>query len=177
MPDSPNSEETLPVTSSMPTDIPEQQATLFREILLLLEEKRVPYAVSVASKIFVAMRKRFDGTDTAHTIYATYPKFDWQRELKLVGEHWEMLLWSLLLFRYVYPAQTQYVPAPAVESEFNCPPLRAWIAACSCSMRGRDIRLLPLVIRGHEGIVPVILTASTQALIQATRVCFATGMG
>jgi hypothetical protein len=28
-----------------------------------------------------------------------------------VGEHWEMLLWSLLLFRYVYPAQTHYVPA------------------------------------------------------------------
>jgi hypothetical protein len=28
-----------------------------------------------------------------------------------MGEHWEMLLWSLLLFRYVYPAQTHYVPA------------------------------------------------------------------
>src|SRR5580698_10153325 len=65
----------------------------------------------VASKIFVTKRERFDGADIAHVIYGTYPSFDWGRELQLVGEHWEMLLWSLLLFRYVYPAQTHYVPA------------------------------------------------------------------
>jgi len=202
-------EEMLPVTSSMPTEIPEQQAVLFREVLLVLEEKHFPYAVSgafalrqhtgicrftkdldlfmtastsrevlpyleqrgfecevrdpvwlskvhkgeffvdfitgmsngvvvvedawidrarpavvygietrvlapeelVASKIFVAKRERFDGADIAHVIYGTYPRFDWDRELQLMGEHWEMLLWSLLLFRYVYPAQTHYVPA------------------------------------------------------------------
>ena len=193
----------------MPTEIPEPQASLFREVLLVLEEKGFPYAVSgafalrqhtgicrftkdldlfmtaatsrevmpyleqrgftcevrdpvwlskvhkgeffvdlitgmsngvvvvddswieranpaivqgiktrvlapeelVASKIFVAKRERFDGADIAHIIYGTYPRFDWDRELQLVGEHWEMLLWSLLLFRYVYPAQTNYVPA------------------------------------------------------------------
>ncbi len=193
----------------MPMDIPEQQASLFREVLLILEEKHVPYAVSgafalrqhtgicrftkdldlfmtartsstvltylrehgfecevrdpvwlakvhkgeffvdlitgmsngvvvvedswieraspavvhgvetrvlapeelVASKIFVAKRERFDGADIAHIIYGTHSSFDWDRELQLVGEHWEMLLWSLLLFRYVYPAQTHYVPA------------------------------------------------------------------
>lgn len=197
------------MTSSMPMDIPDQQATLFSEVLLVLKEKHFPYAVSgafalrqhtgicrftkdldlfmtastsrqvlsyleqcgfacevrdpvwlakvhkgeffvdlitgmsngvvvvedswieraspavvhgvetrvlapeelVASKIFVAKRERFDGADIAHIIYGTYPKFDWDRELQLVGEHWEMLLWSLLLFRYVYPAQTHYVPA------------------------------------------------------------------
>jgi hypothetical protein len=65
----------------------------------------------VASKIFVAKRERFDGADIAHVIYGTYGEFDWKREMKLVGEHWEMLLWSLLLFRYVYPAQTHYVPS------------------------------------------------------------------
>lgn len=201
--------EDLPVTSSRPTDIPEEQAELFREVLTALEQKRVPYAVSgafalrqhtgicrftkdldlfmtactgikvlpylrkrgfkcevtdpvwlskahkgdffvdlitgmsnavltvedswierarpavihgvetrvlapeelVASKIFVVRRERFDGADIAHVIYGTYRSFDWERELQLVGEHWEMLLWSLLLFRYVYPAQTHYVPA------------------------------------------------------------------
>jgi hypothetical protein len=205
----PKPEEMLPVTSSMPTEIPEQQAALFREVLLVLEEKKFSYAVSgafalrqhtgicrftkdldlfmtastsrevllyleqrgfecevrdpvwlskvhkgeffvdlitgmsngvvvvedswidraspavvhgietrvlaaeelVASKIFVAKRERFDGADIAHVIYGTYPRFDWDRELQLMGEHWEMLLWSLLLFRYVYPAQTHYVPA------------------------------------------------------------------
>ncbi len=65
----------------------------------------------VASKIFVTRRERFDGADIAHVIFGTYPSFDWNRELQLVGEHWEMLLWSLLLFRYVYPAHTHYVPA------------------------------------------------------------------
>jgi hypothetical protein len=65
----------------------------------------------VASKIFVAKRERFDGADIAHVIYGTFGEFDWQRELELVGPHWEMLLWSLILFRYVYPAQSHYVPS------------------------------------------------------------------
>lgn len=65
----------------------------------------------VASKIFVAKRERFDGADIAHAIYGTHGSFDWARELELVGEHWEMLLWSLVLFRYVYPAQSHYVPS------------------------------------------------------------------
>ena len=201
--------QALPRTSSIPPEVPEEQATLFRDVLTVLEEKDVPYAVSgafalrqhtgicrftkdldlfmtaatacavypylrergfdcevldpvwlakvrkgeffvdlitgmsngvivvddcwieraspavihgvetrvlapeelVASKIFVAKRERFDGADIAHVIYGTYPLFDWDRELQLVGENWEMLLWSLLLFRYVYPAQTHYVPA------------------------------------------------------------------
>ena len=65
----------------------------------------------VASKIFVARRERFDGADIAHVIYGTHGSFDWRREMELVAEHWEMLLWSLVLFRYVYPAQSHYVPA------------------------------------------------------------------
>jgi len=64
----------------------------------------------VGSKIFVARRERFDGADIAHVIYGTYGDFDWQRELQLVGEHWEMLFWCLVLFHYVYPAQSHYVP-------------------------------------------------------------------
>lgn len=65
----------------------------------------------VASKIFVARRERFDGADIAHIIYGTYGRFDWRRELELVGEQWEMLLWSLVLFHYVYPTHGYYVPA------------------------------------------------------------------
>jgi hypothetical protein len=65
----------------------------------------------VASKLFVAMRERFDGADIAHVIYGTYGTFNWDREMELVGEHWQMLLWSLMLFNYVYPAQSHYVPS------------------------------------------------------------------
>jgi hypothetical protein len=65
----------------------------------------------IASKLFIARRERFDGADVAHLIYGTQGQVDWQRILTLVGEHWEILLWALVLFRYVYPAQTHYVPA------------------------------------------------------------------
>jgi len=65
----------------------------------------------IASKLFVIRRERFDGADIAHAIYGTQGKLDWQRIMALVGDHWEILLWALVLFRYIYPAQTSYVPA------------------------------------------------------------------
>jgi Nucleotidyl transferase of unknown function (DUF2204) len=218
------------VTSSMPMEVPEEQATLFREVLAALEKNQVPYAVSgafalrqhtgicrftkdldlfmtartvcqalpilrehgfecevvdpvwlskahkgeffvdlitgmsngvlmvedswieratpavvqgvmtrvlapeelVASKIFVARRERFDGADIAHVIYRTYRSFSWDREMQLAGANWEMLLWSLVLFRYVYPAQSHYVPETIwrellqrLESELACPDPKA----------------------------------------------------
>jgi hypothetical protein len=64
----------------------------------------------IASKLFVSRRERFDGADIAHVIYGTQGHLDWDRVLELVGEHWEILLWSLLLFHYVYPAHKDYVP-------------------------------------------------------------------
>lgn len=66
----------------------------------------------VASKLFVTRRERFDGADIAHIIYRTRGTLDWERILELVGEHWEVLLWHMILFRYVYPAHSSYVPAP-----------------------------------------------------------------
>ena len=64
----------------------------------------------LASKLFVMRRERFDGADIAHIIYTSRGNLQWDRVLELVGEHWEVLLWTLILFRYVYPAQTDYVP-------------------------------------------------------------------
>jgi Nucleotidyl transferase of unknown function (DUF2204) len=64
----------------------------------------------IASKLFVTRRERFDGADVAHVIYGTKGKLDWGRILSIVGEHWEILLWNLMLFRYVYPAHTEFVP-------------------------------------------------------------------
>lgn len=65
----------------------------------------------IASKLFVTRRERFDGADIAHVIFALRGQLDWQRVLELAGEHWEMLLWTLVLFHYVYPAHPNYVPA------------------------------------------------------------------
>ncbi|HEX6806042.1 MAG TPA: nucleotidyltransferase [Terriglobales bacterium] len=65
----------------------------------------------LASKLFVTRRERFDGADIAHIIYRTQGKLQWERILELTGEHWEMLLWALILFRYVYPAHSDFVPS------------------------------------------------------------------
>ena len=64
----------------------------------------------IASKLFVNFRERFDGADVVHIIYGTQGAIDWNRLLQLVGEHWELLLWELMLFHYVYPAKQNYVP-------------------------------------------------------------------
>src|SRR5438093_5663370 len=65
----------------------------------------------LASKLFVVRRERFDGGDIAHIIFGTKGRLEWERILELAGEHWEIVLWALILFRYIYPAHTDYVPA------------------------------------------------------------------
>ncbi len=64
----------------------------------------------LVSKIFIAFRERFDGADIVHLIYGTRGKLDWARVLRLVGEHWQLLLWALVLFNYVYPQEAKAVP-------------------------------------------------------------------
>ena len=64
----------------------------------------------VASKLFVTRRERFDGADIAHIIYRTRGMLDWGRILELAGEHWEIVLWELILFRYIYPAHGDFIP-------------------------------------------------------------------
>lgn len=65
----------------------------------------------IASKLFVIRKERFDGADIAHILYRTRGRLDWGRIVELAGEHWEILLWALILFRYIYPAHTDFVPA------------------------------------------------------------------
>ena len=64
----------------------------------------------LVSKLFVTRRERFDGADIAHIIFGARGNLQWDRILQLTGDHWEILLWALMLFRYVYPAHTGYVP-------------------------------------------------------------------
>ncbi len=64
----------------------------------------------IASKVFVTRRERFDGADICHIIYGTRGKLNWQRLLDLLGEHWQMLFWYLVLYHYVYPRDADCVP-------------------------------------------------------------------
>lgn len=64
----------------------------------------------VASKLFVTRRERFDGADVVHVIHGTKGNLDWERVLSLVGDHWGIVLWAMMLFQYTYPAQSNYIP-------------------------------------------------------------------
>ncbi len=64
----------------------------------------------IASKVFVTRRECFDGADIVHVIYGARGRLDWERLLHLLGEHWGVLFWVLVLFQYVYPAHADYVP-------------------------------------------------------------------
>ena len=65
----------------------------------------------ILSKLFVTRRERFDGADIAHVIYGTHGQLDWNWLLESVGDHWEVLYWSLVLFHFAYPAKADYVPS------------------------------------------------------------------
>ena len=77
----------------------------------------------ILSKLFVTRRERFDGSDICHLIYRCGAALDWQRMLATVGPHWELLLWHLQLFRYIYPA------APAATPRWLWDELRGRLAA------------------------------------------------
>ena len=60
--------------------------------------------------LFVAAHDRFDGSETVHLILQMEGKLDWERILERLGDSWELLLWSLILFDYVYPGHSDYLP-------------------------------------------------------------------
>lgn len=64
----------------------------------------------ISFKAFICERHRFDGADIAHMIQGLRGRLDWDHLIDRMGEHWELLLWHLLFFRYVYPCHTDYVP-------------------------------------------------------------------
>jgi Nucleotidyl transferase of unknown function (DUF2204) len=69
----------------------------------------------IVSKSFVAARDRFDGADVSWLIRATASTLDWGRIERLMRDHWEVLLWQLLHFLYVFPAGRSLVPRPLVK--------------------------------------------------------------
>ncbi len=58
------------------------------------------------SKAFIMERERYDGADVAHLLHCCAEELDWQRLLSRFGEHWRVLLSHLVLFGYIYPAQS-----------------------------------------------------------------------
>lgn len=70
----------------------------------------IPAEEMLLSKIFVAAKDRCDVSDVLHTIFGTRGNLDWDRILDKIGEHWELLLAQLHIYRYVYPSHASYLP-------------------------------------------------------------------
>jgi hypothetical protein len=70
----------------------------------------VPAEEMILSKIFVVAKDRCDVDDVLHLVFAARGNLDWDRILDKIGDHWELLLAHLHLYRYVYPSHTHYLP-------------------------------------------------------------------
>jgi hypothetical protein len=73
-----------------------------------------PVSDMILSKAWVAGRERFDGADITHMILARGSRIDWQDLVARFGDAWELLLQYLVLYRYVYPAERDRVPASLI---------------------------------------------------------------
>ncbi len=69
-----------------------------------------PIEEMIASAVYIAGRNRFDGPEIVHLIRSAKGKLNWQRILDRLGENSELLLWHLIMFDYVYPGHTRYLP-------------------------------------------------------------------
>ena len=86
-----------------------------RALVLGMQCKVVGPEEIIASKSFVAARDRFDGADISWLIRATAHKLDWDRIEHLMREHWQVLLWQMLHFLYVFPSERHLLPAAMID--------------------------------------------------------------
>ena len=76
----------------------------------------IPAEELILSKIFVVAKDRCDVDDVLHVIFATRGELDWDRMLNKIGDHWELLLSYLHLYRYVYPSHPHYLPGRVLKT-------------------------------------------------------------
>jgi hypothetical protein len=68
----------------------------------------------ILSKAWVAGRERYDGADIVHLLHARGRALDWDDLVARFGDAWPLLLHYLVLYRFVYPAERDRVPAELV---------------------------------------------------------------
>ncbi|MBI2864663.1 MAG: nucleotidyltransferase [Chloroflexi bacterium] len=61
-------------------------------------------------KAYVAHWERYDLADVLHLIQAVRGQLDWAHLVSRFGDHFDVLLYYLTLFTYVYPADRDYIP-------------------------------------------------------------------
>jgi hypothetical protein len=78
-----------------------------------------PIEEMIASAAFIAVRGRFDGAEVLHLIQGAKGKLDWQRILRRLGNNRQLLLWHLILFDFVYPGHSNYLPKDIMNELFE----------------------------------------------------------
>lgn len=78
--------------------------------VLGVETRLYPIEEMLASAMYVAERRRFDGAEVIHLIYSTKGNLDWERIQKRLGDNRELILWHFILFDFVYPGHRSYMP-------------------------------------------------------------------
>ncbi len=79
----------------------------------------IPPEELLVSKVYVAERYRFDGADVLHLIERTQGQLDWQRILNLLEDNRQLLLVYLILFDFVYPGRSEYLPRDLMRQLFE----------------------------------------------------------
>lgn len=72
--------------------------------------KIAPVEELLWQKMFVMERERYDGADVAHIIRSCAATLDWDRLLRRIGPHWQLLLSYLILFSFIYPSERHRIP-------------------------------------------------------------------
>lgn len=81
-----------------------------RAVVLGMPARIVGPEEIIASKSFVAARDRFDGADISWLLRGTATKLNWARVEHLMRDHWQVLLWQLIHFLYVFPSERHLLP-------------------------------------------------------------------
>jgi hypothetical protein len=82
--------------------------------LLGVDVMMAPASDMILSKAYVAGRERFDGADIMHLIRARGHTFDWDDLVVRFGDHWALLLHYMILYRFVYPRESEHAPIGVV---------------------------------------------------------------
>lgn len=72
--------------------------------------RMAPIEEMIWIKAFVFHRERYHGNDVMHLMWAGGPNMDWKHLVNRFNEHWEVLAALVVLFRYVYPSDSDRIP-------------------------------------------------------------------
>lgn len=89
------------------------------ETILGVKTKLIPPEELIWTKIFRNDRNRSDIADVTHVILKKGKDFDWKRLILRMEQQWEVFLSTLLMYRFIYPAERDIIPKWLMEELMN----------------------------------------------------------